>query len=153
MTDLLPTGVSTKLDLDGLPDLLGFQLRMAHVAVYRDFATAMETLELTQKQCAILQLIGANSGVSQVDLASTLGTDRATMMAIIDRLDQRSLLERRRSTVDRRRQELYLTSAGEEMLKTAKRIIAEHERHFTSLFTKDELKAFMNALTRIHRQL
>jgi DNA-binding MarR family transcriptional regulator len=151
LTDSNPT--QTKLDLDGLPDLLGFHLRLAHVAMYRDFATALAELDLTQKQCATLQLIGANPAVSQVDLAATLGTDRATMMAMIDRLEQRDFVVRRRSVADRRRQELNLTAEGEAMLERARRAIAEHERHFTSRFTKDELKALVNALSRIHQQV
>ena len=142
-----------KLDLDGLPDLLGFHLRLAHVAVYRDFTAALTGLDLTQKQCATLQLIGANKGVSQVDLASTLGTDRATMMAMIDRLEQRGFLVRRRSTEDRRRQELYLTDAGETMLTDAKRTIDEHERGFKARFTAAELKTLVAALSRIHKQV
>jgi DNA-binding MarR family transcriptional regulator len=146
-------GLDTKLHLDGLPELLGFHLRLAHVAVYRDFTAAMADLDLTQKQCATLQLIGANPGVSQVDLAATLGTDRATMMAMVDRLEQRGFLLRRRSLADRRRQELNLTEAGEEMLARARQAIAQHERHFTSRFTAAELKALMNALGRIHQQV
>jgi len=142
-----------KLDLDGLPDLLGFHLRLAHVAMYRDFANALAELELTQKQCATLQLIGSNPGVSQVDLAATLGTDRATMMAMIDRLEQRGLVVRRRSAADRRRQELNLTEDGERTLERTKRAIAKHERRFTSRFTADELKALFNALSRIHQQV
>lgn len=151
-------GISTKdltapLDLDGLQSLLGFHLRLAHVTVYRDFSAAMSEMDLTQKQCATLQLIGANPGVSQVDLASTLGTDRATMMAMIDRLEQRDCVVRRRSVSDRRRQELNLTPTGEAVLAKSKRTIAEHERHFTSRFTADELKVLTNALGRIHRQV
>jgi DNA-binding MarR family transcriptional regulator len=142
-----------KLDLDGLKDLLGFHLRLAQLAIYRDFALAMADLDLTQKQCATLQLIGANPAVSQVDLAATLGTDRATMMAMVDRLEQRDLVMRTRSVSDRRRQELNLTAAGEDLLVRAKRAIAEHERHFTSRFTPDEMKALMNALSRIHQQV
>lgn len=146
-------GFDTKLDLDGLPELLGFHLRLAHVAMYRDFMTALADLDLTQKQCATLQLIGANPGVSQVDLAATLGTDRATMMAMVDRLEQRGFVVRRRSLADRRRQELNLTEAGEDMLARARHAIAEHERHFTSRFTAQELKALVNALGRIHQQV
>jgi DNA-binding MarR family transcriptional regulator len=145
--------LDAKLHLDGLPDLLGFHLRLAHVAMYRDFANAMVELDLTQKQCATLQLIGANPGVSQVDLAGTLGTDRATMMAMVDRLEQRGFLIRTRSLADRRRQELNLTPDGEAMLERARRVIADHERHFTSRFTAAELKALTNALSRIHQQV
>jgi len=142
-----------KLHLDGLPDLLGFHLRLAHVAMYRDFTTALADLDLTQKQCATLQLIAANPGVSQVDLAATLGTDRATMMATVDRLEQRGCLLRTRSLSDRRRQELNLTPEGEAILARAMHAIGAHERHFTSRFTPAELKALVNALGRIHRQV
>jgi DNA-binding MarR family transcriptional regulator len=141
-----------RLDLDGLPELLGFHLRMAQIAVYRDFSLALADLDLSQKQCATLRLIGANAGVSQVDLAATLGTDRATMMAIIDRLEQRGLILRRRSAIDRRRQELYLTPSGQATLAKAKRAIAEHERRFTSRFSEPQLKALMSALSKIHGQ-
>lgn len=146
-------GRDTKLHLDGLPDLLGFHLRLAHVAMYRDFTTALSELDLTQKQCATLQLIAANPGVSQVDLAATLGTDRATMMATVDRLEQRGCLLRTRSVSDRRRQELNLTPEGQAILVRAMHAIAAHERHFTSRFTAPELKALVNALGRIHQQV
>jgi DNA-binding MarR family transcriptional regulator len=146
-------GVDTRLQLDGLSQLVGFHLRLAHVAMYRDFTVALADLDLTQKQCATLQLIGANPGVSQVDLAATLGTDRATMMAVVDRLEQRNLVVRSRSRVDRRRQELNLTAIGEETLVRARQAIAEHEKTFTSRFTPQELKALMDALSRIHEQV
>jgi DNA-binding MarR family transcriptional regulator len=140
------------LDLGKLPELLGFHLRIAHVAMYRDFANALSELELTQKQCATLQLISANPAVSQVDLAATLGTDRASMMAMIDRLEQRGLVSRRRSVADRRRQELNLSAEGRVVLTRAMRAISKHEDHFTSRFTKAELEVLFNALSRIHQQ-
>ena len=140
------------LNLGTLPDLMGFHLRLAHVAVYRDFTASLAGLDLTQKQCATLQLIEANRGVSQVDLANTLGTDRATMMAMIDRLEQRDLLVRKRSVEDRRRQELYLTEIGNEILTKAKAAIAEHEARFVGRFKPAELKVLVEALRRIHRQ-
>jgi DNA-binding MarR family transcriptional regulator len=158
MTDTIvpptePTAAADRgLDLGTLPDLLGFHLRLANVAVYRDFTASLAGLDLTQKQCATLQLIEANRGVSQVDLANTLGTDRATMMAMIDRLEQRDLLVRKRSVEDRRRQELYLTDIGHEILAKAKTAIAEHETRFVGRFKPAELKVLVDALRRIHRQ-
>lgn len=145
--------LDARLDLDGLPDLLGFHLRLAHVAVYRDFTAELSEMDMTQKQCATLQLIGANPGVSQVDLASTLGTDRATMMAMVDRLEQRGFLLRRRSLSDRRRQELNLTAEGEAMMRRTREAIGRHEKRFTSRFTAAELKVLIGALTRIHQQV
>ncbi len=140
------------LELDGLQDLLGFQLRMAHIAMHRDFAATMAETALTQKQFATLILIRANPAVSQADIAALLGTDRATMMALIDRLEERELVERRRSDTDRRRQELHLTATGKIFLQKCDRLLAEHEARFTSRFTEKELKVLFAALARFHGQ-
>jgi DNA-binding MarR family transcriptional regulator len=148
---LPPATLDGGLDLDGLPNLLGFRLRMAHVAMYRDFATALAELDLTQKQCATLQIVGANPGVSQVDIAAFLGTDRATMMATVDRLEQRGLLARSRSAADRRRQELHLTAEGQTTLVKAKRAIDAHERRFKARLTDAELDTLFAVLAKLQQ--
>jgi DNA-binding MarR family transcriptional regulator len=141
-----------QLDLDSLPDLLGFHLRLAQTAVTRDFSATLAEIDLTQKQCATMELIGANPGVSQVDLAALLGSDRATMMAIVDRLEARDFVSRTRSAADRRRQHLNLTDAGQTMLVQAKELIAEHEHRFKRRFSDAELDALVSSLRRIHQQ-
>lgn len=140
------------LDVGRLGDLLGFHLRMAHVAIYRDFAETMEELGLTQKQLAAMELLAANAGASQIDLANTLGTDRATMMALVNRLAARDLIERRPSQADRRRQELHLTTAGRAMLAQARKLIDMHEQRFIDLFSHDEMDALLAALKRIYKR-
>ena len=134
----------------GLEALLGFHVRMANVAIYRDFTAAMSKLDITQRQAATLSLVEANPGTSQVAIANKLNSDRATIMAMVDRLEARGLLTRTRSREDRRRQELYLTPLGQKTCKDARALISEHERRFTSMFTKDELEAFLEALKRVH---
>ena len=134
----------------GLEALLGFHVRMANVAIYRDFTAAMAKLDITQRQAATLSLVEANPGTSQVAIASKLNSDRATIMAMVDRLEARGLLTRTRSREDRRRQELYLTPLGQKVCKDARALIAEHERRFTNLFSKAELDAFIEALKRVH---
>src|SRR4051794_38721638 len=132
-------------ELDGL---LGYLLRRAQGAMHRDFMAAMADFELTQKQAATLWLIQANAGVSQVEVAAALGMDRATMMAVTDRLEDRGFVIRKRSTTDRRRQELYLTPAGQSTLRKCKTQVAEHEEKFRELFTAAELAALLDALKR-----
>lgn len=132
--------------LGRLAPLLGFHLRMASAAVARDFAAAMEGTDLTQKQYAVLELIGANPHVSQVDLGQMLGTDRATMMAITDRLESRALLVRRRSSRDGRRQELLLTPVGDALLADARRRIARHERRFIHRLGAAQVRTLIDML-------
>jgi len=135
-------------ELDGF---LGYRLRRAETAMHRHFIAALADLGLTQKQAATLWLINSNPGVAQVSVAAALDMDRATMMAIVDRLEERSLVIRKRSADDRRRQELYLTPAGQSTLRKAKARIAKHEERFTSLFTTAELEFLLSALQRLEK--
>jgi DNA-binding MarR family transcriptional regulator len=130
-------------ELDGL---LGYRLRRAQGAMHRDYMATVAELELTQKQTATLWLINANPSVAQVSVAAALGMDRATMMSITDRLEERGLVIRKRSTVDRRRQELYLTPAGISRLRKVKARIGEHEARVKALFKTGELTALLAAL-------
>lgn len=139
------------LDLGRLDGILGFHLRMAGAAIYRDFAATLADLALTQKQLAVLELIERNPGVSQIDLANTLGTDRATMMALVDRLDLRGLIERRASKADKRKQELRLTPSGEAVRREAFALVDRHEQRFLSRFTPAERETLIQALKRICR--
>jgi len=136
------------LALGALENLVGFHVRMAAAAIYRDFAAEIAPLELTQKQFAVLELITQNPDVSQIDLAAALGTDRATMMALVDRLEARGLLARRPSATDRRRQAL---SAGDALHAAARRAIAAHEARLTADFTASELKGLTDGLRRLYR--
>jgi DNA-binding MarR family transcriptional regulator len=139
-----------RLDYGSLERLLGFHVRLAQVAFYRDYVVAMKDLDLTQKQYAVLVLVAANPGVSQIDLAAALGVDRATMMAIVDRLQNRDLLQRVPSKIDRRRQELYLTAAGEQARAQAEAICDAHERPFLERFSPEELETLFGLLKRLH---
>jgi DNA-binding MarR family transcriptional regulator len=135
-----------ELMFEELDSLLGYRLRRAQGAMHRDYIATVANLALTQKQTATLWLINANPGVSQVSIAGALGMDRATMMSVTDRLEERGLLVRKRSRVDRRRQELYLTPSGQSTLRKVKARIAEHEARFKALFKPAELVALLAAL-------
>jgi DNA-binding MarR family transcriptional regulator len=137
------------LHRNGLDANVGYQLRMAYVAIRRHFETAMERLELTQKQTGVLWLIDANGGVSQIALANELGMDRASMMAIVDRLQERGLIVRKRSSEDGRRQELYVTAKGRKVLSQAKSAIQIHEKWITNRFSAKDLNALVGALKRL----
>ncbi|QLF71668.1 winged helix-turn-helix transcriptional regulator (plasmid) [Peteryoungia desertarenae] len=133
-----------------LEGVLGFHLRMASVAFYQDFSAAMSEIGLTQKQFAVMELIAQNPGSSQIDLAAELSMDRATMMALINRLQDRNFVERRPSPFDGRRQQLLLTDHGHAVLAASREIIAAHETRFTELFTDRELETFISFLKRIY---
>lgn len=151
--DLPMEEVSTSgaaLDFDELDQVLGFHVRQAQGTMHRRIIEVLSSVDLTQKQAGSLWLIGANPGASQIGVGGALRMDRATTMAIIDRLEGRDLVVRQRSTVDRRRHELYLTPAGQKLLVQVKKLVKDHERNFAKRFTADELETLIGFLRRVY---
>jgi DNA-binding MarR family transcriptional regulator len=76
--------------------------------------------------------------------------DRATTMAIVNRLESKGYLVRRKSRSDGRKQALNLTESGRKALATAKRAIREHEQWLKSRFNEKEVSKLIELLSRIH---
>jgi DNA-binding MarR family transcriptional regulator len=76
--------------------------------------------------------------------------DRATTMAIVNRLESKGYLLRKPSRSDGRKQALNLTDRGRKALATAKRAIQQHEHWLKSRFNEKEVAKLIELLTRIH---
>ncbi|HEY2095304.1 MAG: MarR family transcriptional regulator, temperature-dependent positive regulator of motility [Pseudonocardiales bacterium] len=72
--------------------------------------------DVTKPQYAILRAVAANPGLDQAAAGQFTGTDKATVTAMLDRLQRRGLLTRDVHPDDRRRRQLHLTPRGEELL-------------------------------------
>jgi len=142
-----PTDVG---DVAELNDITGVHISLAHGAAYRHFMETFSTLELTQKQVAILWLVDTYPGIAQTDIAKVLRMDRATIMEIVNRLQTRQYLVRGRSVTDKRRQTLMLGPEGKATLDQAKIAIREHENWLKGRFTAREHKTLIDLLKRIH---
>jgi DNA-binding MarR family transcriptional regulator len=118
-----------------LPGLLGYRLRLAQQAVFRDFARAIP--EASPGRAGILFLIEANPGVTQSRLAQAVGLDRSTMVGVLHKLEQGELVERRRGA-DRRTNGLWLTRAGRTLAASLKQRIRVHERRVAARLSAAE---------------
>jgi len=112
-----------------LSSLLGYRLRLAQQAVFRDFARSIP--EASPGRVGILLLIDANPGVTQSRLAQAVGIDRSTMVGVLHALQARELVERRRGE-DRRTNGLWLTRTGRTVVASLKQRIRIHERRVAS---------------------
>ena len=137
-------------DVGEIRNIVGFHIRLAHGAVYRHFTETFAHLDLTQKQVSVLWLVSDHPEIAQTGLAHRMRMDRATTMAIVNRLESRGYLSRSRSRQDGRKQALRLTASGRSALETAKRAIRQHEQWLKSRFTAKEVAKLIELLTRIH---
>ena len=138
--------IKQKLKQGALPQLLGYRLRLAQQAVFRDFAASVHGL--SPGRVGLLIYIEANPGVTQSRLAEAVGRDRSTMVGVLDQLEARALIERRRGA-DRRTNGLWLTRAGRTLLMRAVKKIAEHERRIATRLTPAERRQLLQLLGRI----
>jgi DNA-binding MarR family transcriptional regulator len=129
-----------------LAELLGYRLRVAQQAVFRDFAASVGAL--SPGRVGILLLVDANPGVTQSRLAHAVDLDRSTLVGVLDSLEERGLLERRRGE-DRRTNGLWLTPGGKRLLDTLKRRIKAHEKRVGSRLSTEERGQLLDLLDKL----
>ena len=86
----------------------------------------------------ILRMIAATPECNQQALAKRLGVLPSRMVILIDELATKRLVDRKRSTKDRRHSELLLTAKGKRTLEKLSKIAAEHEADLCAALTKEE---------------
>ena len=147
--DMRAESATGAADLGLLPDLVGYNLRRAQFAVFQDFMQTLAGLALTPGQFGVLEIVASNPGMKQTDLANALNVDRSTVVGVIDRLEERGLLERAAAANDRRSHALHLTAAGEALLGEAKLLVARHEAAITAGLSASEKAQLVRSLQRI----
>ena len=115
------------VDLGVLNRHLGYFARRLQVWIFQDFIRTLARIDISPAQFSVLVVIGANEGLSQSELAGTLGIERARLVRMLHLLEKRGLTQRRPSSADGRRHALRLTRAGQAQLKLAKDLAAQHE--------------------------
>jgi DNA-binding MarR family transcriptional regulator len=139
------------LDLGDLPGLLGYNIRRAQVVLWRDFLQSVDAgAGIRPGVFSLLLLVAGNPGAAQVELARALAIDKASIVAVIHRLEKARLVERRRSTVDRRRQGLFLTPLGTRRVAQMRERMLKHERRFLERMSRTEARTLIRLLKRLY---
>ncbi|MGN6371633.1 MAG: MarR family winged helix-turn-helix transcriptional regulator [Solirubrobacteraceae bacterium] len=98
---------------------VGFNLSSLGYAVSRRFRETLAPLRLEPREFALLRAVAAAEGQSQQALGERLQIPASRMVAFVDALQERGLLERRPNPHDRRAHALHLTDGGRELLAKA----------------------------------
>ena len=85
------------IDLGPLPELIGYVLRRAQLAVFQDFFAAFAPFDIRPAQFSVLTIIERNPGLTQTQVAEALGIKRTNFVGMLDELEKRGLAERRQA--------------------------------------------------------
>jgi DNA-binding MarR family transcriptional regulator len=132
------------IGLDALEGHLGYFVRRLQIWVFQDFIRMLAGIDISPAQYSVLVVIGANRGLSQTELAATLGIERARLVRLLHRLERRSLIQR--LPADGRRHALQLTAQGRTLLARAKTLAARHERRLMQKLGSERHKALLATL-------
>jgi DNA-binding MarR family transcriptional regulator len=138
---------SARVNLDVLQKHIGFAAHRAMLVLLREFVAATGGVRPVTFNAMVL--IGANPGITQSDLASTLMLDKGTAAHLLSDLEKQGWIERRARLNDRRWKGVYLSPSGVEEVARLKGAIRELEVRFHTLFTPDEHRQLIELLNRI----
>jgi len=123
----------------------GHLIRRLHQQATQVFQKRIGVLgyDLTSVQYAALDALADNPGVDQATLAMLIAKDRATVGAVIDRLETKELIARSVSAKDKRARVLSLSEQGLAMVQELRPLVIEAQKDILPGLTRAEFDQFV----------
>ena len=140
-------GLVTPLPLpDHRPQAVGFLLAQLGFEVSSRFGKLMAKVDLEPRQFALMRAIEASGGQSQNAVGEWLRIPPSSMVALIDHLEERGLVERRLHPTDRRSRTLHMTPKGRDLLANATELAMDLEMTICRGFKDGERAQILDLL-------
>lgn len=130
---------------------LGYLLKHTQLRLAEHAGPALAPFGLDARELAVLSVLAAGRALSQLEAARRLSVDRTTMVALVDALESKGLVERRRSEEDRRRNVVELTERGRRVRADAEDAREAAEREFLAPLGEKDAVRLVKALRTLIR--
>ncbi len=138
------------IDYGLLPELTGFSVKLTWVLAHGLVTRELKDSGVTPLRFSMLEVVGQNPGLQQMQLAEALALTRPATTLTLDFWEDRRCIERRKLPEDRRSFGVYATDAGMEELAWMREVIAKADAALTSQLTEAETKEFRRLMKKIH---
>ncbi len=126
---------------------IGFMLARARNVLASEIDAALKDLDISSQQMGIIISLSTNMASTPFELSKLLGIDTGLMTRMLDKLEEKGLLERSRDDKDRRVVNLTLTRAGTRVADAIPEIVPPVINTHLKSFTRaefDELKRLLS---------
>src|SRR5215471_7821643 len=125
---------------------LGYLLKHAQLGLAELTAAALEPFGLTGRELAVLTVLASGEPASQQQAAQRLGVDRTTMVALVDVLEDKGLVQRHAHAEDLRCNDAEPTEKGRGRRREAGEAAQEAERRFLAPLSHKDAQRLRAAL-------
>jgi DNA-binding MarR family transcriptional regulator len=138
-----------------MPEHGGFALLLVQLGMEaaRLFGEQLAPLGVEPRHAGMLIRLAANEGEAQQVIGELIGLNPTQMVFLVDELEGRGFVERRRNPADRRSYALYLTPAGRDMLAKVHEAARVHQARLGASLSEREQEQLTQLLRRIARDL
>lgn len=130
----------------------GFLLGRLGMGIKTMTMEAFEAEGFSAYHYSVLAALDEGPRTAQTALAEALQLDPSYLVALLDGLEERGLVERKRDPNDRRRQMVNLTAAGKRQLTSFRKMVQRIEDDFLSALDEDERATLHDLLLRVAHQ-
>lgn len=108
--------------------LLGYNCLQAYLKIEPDIKKKLSRYQLKPVEFTVLSIIHSNPQINQKRLGITINVSPPNLATLLDRMESRQLLIRKRNPNDKRSQVLELTNKGYSFYEKSRLLMQENER-------------------------
>jgi DNA-binding MarR family transcriptional regulator len=139
---------SSRLAQSSISNDVGFLLAKLHAAGSVLNNAALADFGLKERSYSVLALACGDLGPTQRELADFLSLDPSQIVALIDELEQRGLVERKPGVTDRRQKLVAATAEGQKIHAAAQEATKAAEARHLSMLTAREVASLRSILAK-----
>lgn len=140
----LPSNTPAPL-LESIP----FLITRIHAGMHASFLTVLEPVGIEPRHLGTLTALRSSGPIPQAELARLLGVSHPLVVQIVDDLEERGLLERRRMPTDRRSQVLHLTTKSHPAIRQATALAGNRSDELLDALSPPERARLLDLLRRL----
>lgn len=132
-----------------LGSLVSHAVARANLAGDAAFHALIDDRSITPQRFWLLELVGANPGLQQVQLADALAFSRSAVTLVIDYWQARGCVERRADPADRRPSRIFLTTEGASLLAELQTRVLAQDARLCAELTRAECRELARLLAKL----
>lgn len=126
-------------------------LLLANQSIYqRQLMDSLKSTELTPGQPKVLDYLRDHDGATQKEIAAACFLEAATITSVLNGMEAKGMIERRRLNGNRRSFHIFMTPKGRQLQKQIEQVFLRLEEKTFQGIPQEQQAAFMDLFTKLY---